>query len=665
MNKKNKEYQLKIFYKYKNFVIKELSSLDIYKISFDDIIDYFKNNIKKYYPQFILKSKYFFNGKELEKSNIIINLLMNQNIKIENIKQINAEIFLDQIYNIYDTDLPSYSRIIIPKKENNSLELYIYYPNKGIVDIEEYNEDIYKEYLLNNINSKTAYCDSIDNLFLSGGENHNEIIDDFWIINNKELSIKKLKLPSPKSCHTMSPINNSYIIIIGGNDKKAFLFDIDKKEFSIMQDTNNEHIQPFVFLWNNYIFCFSEQNKLIIAEKTLFPQDKNKWENISLNFIDDNELLFKNNLEASEDINSKIENILIILGKENIYEFNPVNNNIKKFKIDNLDFSICPNNKNLYKISKYFNICVPENFKTEQKLVILNKKNRRFHKMNFSSSGVCPKIKLQYEEPEIISEENNILIKVEFNDIPQSNKNLEIENVNDDNNNEVINANENNGKDKDILGEEIFKLMKCKKVLKALNQEKNDKDSINDNNEIEILINENFTFKKKDNENNDYKSQKSVGSFIVPNNIIYEQLIHRTSDLNEDVNLEFSDVNRNNEEDTKILPVKHSLSLTENEKMDEKNENLINVELVVQGDENEKGIEKNIKPKPNLLLSQNSLDEQLSNREVNINDKNNDIENEDSHQQKTLENLDTGNKNLYDSVFSLDAYGIGEDQLGD
>ena len=98
--------------------------------------------------------------------------------------------------------------------------------------------------------------------------------------------------------------------------------------------------------------------------------------------------------------------------------------------------------------------------------------------------------------------------------------------------------------------------MKCKKVLKALNQEKNDKDSINDNNEIEILINENFTFKKKDNENNDYKSQKSVGSFIVPNNIIYEQLIHRTSDLNEDVNLEFSDVNRNNEEDTKILPVK-------------------------------------------------------------------------------------------------------------
>ena len=463
----------------------------------------------------------------------------------------------------------------------------------------------------------------------------------------------------------MSPINNSYIIIIGGNDKKAFLFDIDKKEFSIMQDTNNEHIQPFVFLWNNYIFCFSEQNKLIIAEKTLFPQDKNKWENISLNFIDDNELLFRNNLEASEDINSKIENILIILGKENIYEFNPVNNNIKKFKIDNLDFRICPNNKNLYKISKYFNICVPENFKTEQKLVILNKKNRRFHKMNFSSSGVCPKIKLQYEEPEIISEENNILIKVEFNDIPQSNKNLEIENVNDDNNIEVINSNENNGKDKDVLGDQMFKLMKCKKVLKALNQEKKDKESINDNSKNEIFIHENFTFKNKDNENNDYKSQKSVSSFIVPSNVIYEQLIHRTSDLDENINLEFSDANRNNEEDTKIIPVKHSLSLTENAKEDEKSENIISDELVIQGDENEKSIEKNIKPKPNLLLSQCSLDEQLANREVNMKDKNNDIENKDSHQQKSLGDLNTGNKNLFDSVFSLDAYGIGEDQLGE
>ena len=299
-----------------------------------------------------------------------------------------------------------------------------------------------------------------------------------------------------------------------------------------------------------------------------------------------------------------------------------------------------------------------ENFKKEQKLIVLSKKNRHFHKMNFSPSEVGPKIKLQYEEPEIIDEENNILIKVEFNNT-QSNKNLEIENIKDDNI-EIINMDEKNT-DTNELGEHVFKLIKCKKFLKVLNHENRDKEAnINDNNKNEELINENFTFKDKNNENNDYKSQKSKNSFIIPNDIIFEQLIHRTSDLKEEDNLEYSNVNRKDEEGPKINPVKHSLNISENMKIDEKNEHLISDELVIQSEnnnENEKSKEKIIKPKINLHLSQNSLDDQLINREIlnNINDKNND-------EDKLIESPGNYDKNKLDDVFSFDAFALGRDE---
>ena len=40
-----KEFELKIFYKFKQIIIDELS-LDLYKATFADIVNHFKNNIK-------------------------------------------------------------------------------------------------------------------------------------------------------------------------------------------------------------------------------------------------------------------------------------------------------------------------------------------------------------------------------------------------------------------------------------------------------------------------------------------------------------------------------------------------------------------------------------------------------------------------------------------
>ena len=668
MNQKNieKEIQFKIIYKLKKSVISELT-LDISKATFGDIIDYFKHNIIQKYPQFILKSKYYFNGKELDNSNTILNILISQNIEIENIKQMEMLIFLDEKYEIYDKDFPNYKKIIIPKKDNNSFELYIYFPTKGYIDIEEYNEKVYKDYFLNKINPKTSYCNTVNNIFLSGGEYNNEIIDDFWIIDNSLYSIKNMKLPSPKCNHTMFPINNNYILVAGGNDTKTFLYDINKKEFSICGNTNNIHSNPTLFLWKNTIYCFSEQNNKLIIESLLFPQNNYKWENISLNYINDNEIL---NINKTKYTNYGNENILIILGGNNQYEYNPLNNHIKKYENENNEcyFELSPNDKNWYKISKYYNICIPENFLFEKKLIVLNKKYRTLHKMNFIPSDENIKIKHQFEETKKIDEDNNIIINIEYD------KNIEKENINLSNYSISIGSEEGNNN----IANKKFTFKKSVKVLKPENEEEQ---------EQEIFINEDFNLKDNNisNISNEYKFHKSKSNLIIPNNVAYEQLIHRTSDINENeedmINIYDNDNNKNIE--TKKKKNKHNLSSSLiNFDKNENKDNILCDEIYFENKKIENDIkekEKIIKPKINLYLSKNSLDEQLINREI-VNDQNEKKEENNKNdsiinpvkrklnsieiEENKINNNDNGNNNggndMFDDVFSFEAYAGNE-----
>ena len=615
-----KEFQLKIIYKHKNNIIKKIS-LDIYKIIFDDILDYFSNVIKKEYPQFILKSKYFFKGKDIAGSDKILNLiLINHNVNIETLIEINLEIYLDQIYSIIDEDIPNYPKLIIPNKTNDSFEIYIFFPNKGIIYIEEYLQNKYNQNILNKINSKTSFCNSIDYLFLSGGEYNNEIIDDFWIIDNKAYSVKNLKLPSSKINHSMLPLNNNNVLIIGGNDSKVYLYNIEKNEFITLEDTNKIHINPTLFLWKNYIYCFSKQDKLIIAEKMLYSKDEqHKWEIINLNFINNNETSNINNIENN---NSSNENILIFLGENNCIVYNPLNNSVEYVNnnILNCDFNICLNDKNIYKINKYYNVFIPNNFEKEKKLFVLNKKYRKIHKMKFLPSKKDPKIKYQYQEREIFSEENNI--KIEINDSLDNKMSSNEKILNFENYNEKININEKN--DEDIN----FKMLKLKKVMKIIKPE-DKKDGINTNEEI--LINEVFD-QKEINEDKNIKLNKKNSNLIVPKDIVYEQLIERESDKSENENNidTENDIDRDiDEKELKIIPKKHNLNtnLKDNENNNDinneinENENTIFEEINIKKDIENKNeiINKKIKePKPNihLLISEDNIDNQLFDREI-------------------------------------------------
>ena len=572
MNKEN-QIEIKLYYKCKNKTVKEYS-IDKNNITFGDILDYFYNDIKRDCNQFQLKSKYLFNKKILENQDIILNLLMNEHINIHNIKEIKIEIYLDQIYKIYDENLPQYNKLIIPIKNNDCLELYVYYPEKGVMDIEEYHKKIYKEYSLFKINKQSSFCNSHNYLFLSGGEDNNEIINDFWIIDNNQYSIKYLSMPSPKSNHSMINLNDEYILILGGNDTKTYLFNIEKNEFIFFENTNNTHLNPYIILFNNYIYCFSEQSEIIIAEKKLFSLDKNLWENINLSLLDS---------EKDNEI-SKGDTLLLIVDNNKYYEFSPEKNTIKQVGLDddeNYEVNVSSNDKNFYKLNKYYSTCIPKNFNEEKKLYVINKKSRKIHNMNFEDKRFL--IKSQYEDNlDIVNIENLLIIKCTFEN-----------------------------EDEDI---KVLKAKRKKTVLKNLESDNNDTTLEN-----EIIINE-LSLLKEENYGFEHKSSKNNINLILPNNVLHEQYIHRTSGLKQKLYIDVNDLGEGIE--NIFTPIKKDLKspFLINNDIKQNEESIIFEQINMENKSNDNILdlshEKAQKRVFNFNLTKDVIDDQIISREV-------------------------------------------------
>ena len=572
MNKEN-QIEIKLYYKCKNKTVKEYS-IDKNNITFGDILDYYYNDIKRDCNQFQLKSKYLFNKKILENQDIILNLLMNEHINIHNIKEIKIEIYLDQIYKIYDENLPQYNKLIIPIKNNDCLELYVYYPEKGVMDIEEYHKKIYKEYSLFKINKQSSFCNSHNYLFLSGGEDNNEIINDFWIIDNNQYSIKYLSMPSPKSNHSMINLNDEYILILGGNDTKTYLFNIEKNEFIFFENTKNTHLNPYIILFNNYIYCFSEQSEIIIAEKKLFSLDKNLWENINLSLLDS---------EKDNEI-SKGDTLLIILDNKKYYEFSPEKNTIKQVGLDddeNYEVNVSSNDKNFYKLNKYYSTCIPKNFNEEKKLYVINKKSRKIHNMNFEDKRFL--IKSQYEDNlDIVNIENLLIIKCTFEN-----------------------------EDEDI---KVLKAKRKKTVLKNLESDNNDTTLEN-----EIIINE-LSLLKEENYGFEHKSSKNNINLILPNNVLHEQYIHRTSGLKQKLYIDVNDLGEGIE--NIFTPIKKDLKspFLINNDIKQNEESIIFEQINMENKSNDNILdlshEKAQKRVFNFNLTKDVIDDQIISREV-------------------------------------------------
>jgi len=569
---------MKIYYKCKNKIIKEYSS-DKFDLTFGELLDLFYNDLKQEYNQFELKSEYYHNNKKLEKKDVIINLLINDDINMYDVKEIIIELNLDEIYNLYDEEIVNYNRLIIPIRRDDYFQLYIYYPEKGTIDMQEYYKNIFDEYCLNKINDKTSWCNSHNYLFLSGGEYNNEILDDFWIINNKNYSIKHLQMPSKKTNHSMFNINDEFILIIGGNNKQTYLFNISKNFFIQWENMNNLHIKPSILFFNNNIYCFSIQNEKIICEKLSFSFIKKDWENIDLYLI---------NWDMDFDI-VKNNSLLLILENKKYFEFNPDKNTLKEIKInceDNYELNICLNEKNSYKLSKYYNAYISDNFKDEKILYVINKKRRIIHKMNFE--GKVYEIKKQYQDNfNKITNENNLIIITKSED----------------------EVKENNP---------VIKVKNSKTLLKEIDGDENDITNLDN----EIVIN-NLSLKKEEENGFGRKSSKNNNiKLIIPNNVQHEQFIQRTShldknelkiDLNNLVDIDeniFTPIKRDLESPFGLAETKH-----DNQK---KEESIIFEQSIENQSDNLLDLSHDIGRKKhfNFFLSNEIINEQILNREI-------------------------------------------------
>ena len=335
----------------------------------------------------------------------------------------------------------------------------------------------------------TSYCNGINKLYLfSGGENEN-LINLFWIIDLKNLKIKKIesKIPSRKH-HSLIYIPKKYVFIIGGNnDKTVYYFDTYKQQFFSYPDLDDDYIEPGLIMVNNtYLYVFSNIGKNFLISKTNL-RDESKWEKIipiiqkEINFTikyfgvcksNNNSLIFI----GENDINENSEKYIF----EYNYDKNEIYQSLSKNHSD-YDFpekTFIPFNEESY-------VLFPNAPKRALKKVSYNKKYKIIHVVDFENDNESQnsqyKITGQYEHKVIFPFDENV------NEL-----NNPLSNNNNDNLNKGATLEKNN----------------------LNNEEKNSKSIINENQKIIEEVT-NFLFgednEKKKYEKNSNRKNKTNG----------------------------------------------------------------------------------------------------------------------------------------------------------
>jgi hypothetical protein len=354
-------------------------------LTFGQLKKYFYDNLSK--GSYFLFNKYFLNSKELVDSDIISqNFQQEKNTKLfEILLAIEIKENEDKKYSLINSIAEKeeiYSSIIQPKQ--NPFGLIVFFFKNKKIQFEEYPNDYLQKYGLDFFNKNFAYCNSYNELYLSGGENSNNsnlVLNDFWIINHKNYSISRKKMPVEKKNHSMIYIPNfgsklGSIFIIGGENLKTLVYDIKNDIFYYWGNLISFHSKPALLLYGEYLYCFNSLNeKNTFFEKTYLGRNTRKmWEKVYIRFKDINPKDFYNNDFA---VSKSIEDYIVFFGGKNAikktFMFNPLNNTIINTDGDNEQ--IIFEDKNFYKLNNLINIAIPSNFEQKQELVLLNKYN--------------------------------------------------------------------------------------------------------------------------------------------------------------------------------------------------------------------------------------------------------------------------------------------------
>ena len=121
----------------------------------------------------------------------------------------------------------------------------------------EYSTNIYLQ--MKTVNQFSAYCNALNNLYISGGEMpNNEVTNSFIRLDLNEIQqnifvpTQLCNLQKKRYWHSMIFIPEKYIFIVGGpNETDVELYDIDKNISRIDSKLNTERCEPSLILVNN------------------------------------------------------------------------------------------------------------------------------------------------------------------------------------------------------------------------------------------------------------------------------------------------------------------------------------------------------------------------------------------------------------------------------
>ena len=222
-------------------------------------------------------------------------------------------------------------------------ELYIYNILENILRKVNISEEEINYSNIEKVTNITSFCHGINKLYLFGGKENNNLISYFWIIDLKQLKIKKLDSNTPsRKDNSLIYIPKKYVFIIGGqNEKSVYYFDTYKEKFFTYPNLENIFIKPALILIDNtFLYVFSNIENKFLIEKTNLRKEP-KWEKI-IPKIPENIIVNQQNFSVCKsDYNS-----IIFIGGEVINDNKENENNIFEFDL---------NNNQIYQsISKYF-----------------------------------------------------------------------------------------------------------------------------------------------------------------------------------------------------------------------------------------------------------------------------------------------------------------------
>ena len=556
-NKNNHISSIEVIYFTKSGIIEK--KLFASNITFKEIIEHFNLNIKPKYNNLELKEKYNYNKKNIDESTNISDLFDTKT----NVKNDILNLYIELI----DSNDVNWNMNYILKPKSSPFGIISFSVIENSISSEDFPNDMTNSNSLDKYHPEfSAYCNSYDSLFISGGiEENQDPIDDFWEIkhslnnsnnNIKNYQIKHIKMPSNKKQHSMlyNKEDNS-IFIIGGNDKKCLLYNINSETFSELPEMNDIHINPALLIKNNYLYIFDSFDKKKSYFEKLDLTKKGKWEK----FFPKNYYSYNNQnfsvCESSED------DKIIFLGGERIGNYTilyDIKNNIL-LNSNGKDQTSKTNDKTLYRINNnyYANICDEK----DNSIIFVNTSTNDAQKFNFDNNG---KTDFNFK----MNEECDISMEPIIKD-KKLNKSVNITNLQNSNNeinDKIIFKSYNNNLNNNISEKIILRSSNKKRNLKLIQNNEN-----NANNNDDIVIDNEFNMddglqnieikveqESKENEINEDKKLLHKGQkhpkFLIPSPSLNEQLTNisvqkdEKSGENEKDENQFNNLNTNLEE---------------------------------------------------------------------------------------------------------------------